>query len=61
MKEREYLHVVVLRNDGSVYVNELRLNEVHLIKNILRLDHIKRIESIELVKCTYTAFKMIFA
>lgn len=36
MKQRQYLYVIVKREDGSTYPNPLQLNEVHLIKALLK-------------------------
>jgi len=59
MKERQYLHVTVKRNDGLDYPNPLRLDEVHLIKALLR--HPGNVEAIvTLETCTQKHYERLF-
>lgn len=59
MKKREYLFVTVKRADGSEYPNPLKLDEIHLIKSLLRLKHNVSLK-VELAVCNASHYKYLF-
>ncbi|RLD60823.1 MAG: hypothetical protein DRI95_14970 [Bacteroidetes bacterium] len=59
MKERQFLHVRVNRKDGNDFSNELKLNEAHLIKALLKQEQTDNLV-ITLESWTPEKFNLIF-
>jgi len=56
---KDYLHCTVTKTDGSTYVNELMLSEVHLVKAILKEEKNESID-VRITEVTKERYESIF-
>ena len=52
---REYLNVVVFRQNGSSFFNSLKLSEVHLINTLLKTNEKVIVNRVEATEVQYKA------
>ncbi len=57
---KKYLFVTVKRKDGFEYPNPLKISEVKIINEILRLDDVESV-NVELSECTKEYYNTMFS
>jgi len=56
---KKYLYVTVTRKDGFTYPNPLKLSEVSIINQILKLENVESVK-VEVVECHKAHYNFLF-